>query len=71
MKLPVSLLHIEMVCLIRRLSQERSIYVSPAAPRYYEFQFKDIETVLLRVESDDDICMTVSIQNMSVSYVVM
>jgi predicted DNA-binding protein with PD1-like motif len=72
MKLSVTLVKIEMFCVIHSLSEGRSVYVSPAEPRYYEFQFKDnIETVLLRVDSDDDICMTVSIQNMSVSYVVM
>lgn len=65
------LLKTEMFCVIRRLSEGRSVYVSPAEPRFYEFKFTDdIETVLLRVDSDDDICMTVSIQNMSVSYVV-
>jgi len=65
------LLKIEMLFVICSLSEERSVYVSPAEPRFYEFKFTDgIETVLLRVDSDDDICMTVSIQNMSVSYVV-
>jgi hypothetical protein len=54
------------------LSEERSVCVSPAEPQYYDFKFQeDIETVLLRVDSDDDICMTVSIQNKSVSFVVM
>jgi hypothetical protein len=71
MTLRVMLLKIEIFCVIRSLSEERSVYVSPAEPRFYAFKFTDnIETVLLRVDSDDDICMTVSIQNMSVSYVV-
>jgi len=71
MTLTVMLLKIEMLFVICSLSEERSVYVSPAEPRFYEFKFTDgIETVLLRVDSDDDICMTVSIQNMSVSYVV-
>lgn len=61
-----------MSCIVHRLSKERSVHVSPAEPRYYDFKFQeDIETVLLRVDSDDDICMTVSIQNKSVSSVVM
>jgi hypothetical protein len=61
-----------MFCVIHSLSEERQIYVSPADPQYYAFSFKgDIETVLLRVDSNDDICMTVSIQNRSVSCVVM
>jgi hypothetical protein len=55
---------------IHSLSEERSVYVSPSEPRYYDFQFQaDMETVVLRVDSDDDICMTVSIQNKSVSSV--
>lgn len=71
MTLIVMLLKIEMFCVICSLSEERSVYVSPAEPRFYEFKFTDnVETVLLRVDSDDDICMTVSIQNMSVSCVV-
>ncbi|KDR19041.1 SID1 transmembrane family member 1-like [Zootermopsis nevadensis] len=49
-----------------KLSEERTVYVSPAEPQYYDFKFEDsVETVLLRVDSDDDICMTVSIQNKS------
>jgi len=64
-------LTVMLFCVIRSLSEERSVYVSPAEPRFYAFNFTDnAETVLLRVDSDDDICMTVSIQNMSVSYVV-
>jgi len=64
-------LGVMLFCVICSLSEKRSVYVSPAEPRFYAFKFTDnIETVLLRVDSDDDICMTVSIQNMSVSYVV-
>ncbi|PNF38902.1 SID1 transmembrane family member 1 [Cryptotermes secundus] len=49
-----------------RLSEERHVHVSPADPQFYAFSFPDdVETVLLRVDSDDDICMTVSIQNRS------
>jgi len=65
------LLKFEMFCVIHSLSEERSVYVSPAEPRFYAFNFTNsTDTVLLRVDSDDDICMTVSIQNMSVSYAV-
>jgi hypothetical protein len=61
-----------MFCVVHSLSEDRKIYVSPADPQYYAFSFKDdVETVLLRVDSDDDVCMTVSIQNRSVSCVVM
>lgn len=48
------------------LSEERHVHVSPADPQFYAFIFQDgVETVVLRVDSDDDICMTVSIQNRS------
>jgi hypothetical protein len=61
-----------MFYVVDSLSEERLIHVSPADPQFYAFSFRDnVETVLLRVDSDDDICMTVSIQNKSVSCVVM
>lgn len=61
-----------MFYVVDSLSEERHIHVSPADPQFYAFSFPDdVETVLLRVDSDDDICMTVSIQNRSVSCVVM
>lgn len=64
--LTVSLLVSQEIYFSINLSERRSVYVSPAEPRFYAFKFTDnIETVLLRVDSDDDICMTVSIQNMS------
>jgi hypothetical protein len=57
---------------IDSLSEERQVHVSPADPQFYAFNFQEgVETVVLRVDSDDDICMTVSIQNRSVSCVVM
>lgn len=61
-----------MFYVVDSLSEERHVHVSPADPQFYAFSFpEDVETVLLRVDSDDDICMTVSIQNRSVSCVVM
>jgi len=64
--LNVSLLVSQEIDFSINLSEKRTVYVSPAEPRFYEFKFTDnTETVLLRVDSDDDICMTVSIQNMS------
>nr|CAD7571329.1 unnamed protein product [Timema californicum] len=48
-------------------SDEMTVHVSPAEPRYFSFKFLNDgrDTVLLRVDSPDDLCMTVSIQNIS------
>ncbi|CAG2054208.1 unnamed protein product, partial [Timema podura] len=48
-------------------SDEITVHVSPAEPRYFSFKFLNDgrDTVLLRVDSPDDLCMTVSIQNIS------
>lgn len=46
------------------------IEISPSEPIYYGYIFSkqaDNSSVIVRVESDNDICMTVSIQNTSVS----
>nr|CAD7413898.1 unnamed protein product [Timema poppensis] len=50
-----------------RFSDEMTVHVSPAEPRYFSFKFLNDgrDTVLLRVDSPDDLCMTVSIQNIS------
>lgn len=49
------------------LEERRSITVHPAEPEYFSFKFEPSvpDTVLFRVDSPDDICMTVSIQNNS------
>lgn len=49
---------------------EKTVEISPSEPKYYGYVFsKETEdtSVLVRVESDNDVCMTVSIQNTSVS----
>ncbi|XP_046979593.1 SID1 transmembrane family member 1-like [Schistocerca americana] len=50
-----------------RLSDTRNITVLPAEPQYFAFRFPQSgpDTVLLRVDSDSQVCMMVSIQNMS------
>lgn len=50
---------------------EKIVEISPSEPLYYGYIFpKETEntSVIVRVESDNDICMTVSIQNTSVSF---
>ncbi|XP_074040401.1 sid-1-related C isoform X2 [Leptinotarsa decemlineata] len=57
-------------------SEEYNFTVSPSEPKYFFYNFStnvsqlmiaesNYETVILEVSSDDDICMTVSIQNIS------
>lgn len=50
-----------------RLNQEVKFEVSPSEPVYYYYNFKqNASIVLLHVTSNDDTCMTLSIQNSSV-----
>ncbi|XP_029169765.1 SID1 transmembrane family member 1-like [Nylanderia fulva] len=47
---------------------KRVIEISPSEPIFYGYIFSkqtDISSVIVRVESDNDICMTVSVQNTS------
>lgn len=57
-------------------SEQYNVTISPSEPRYFFYNFKPQEnrsdlynyrTVVLQVNSDDDICMMISIQNISVS----
>ncbi|XP_076277521.1 SID1 transmembrane family member 1 [Lasioglossum baleicum] len=51
-----------------RSDETRSVTISPSGPIYYGYTFpKEIESssVIVHVESESDICMTVSIQNTS------
>ncbi|XP_012280860.1 SID1 transmembrane family member 2 isoform X2 [Orussus abietinus] len=51
-----------------RLDENRTIDVSPAEPVYYGYTFPgqaESSSVVVRVESNSDTCMTVSIQNIS------
>ncbi|KAH0549927.1 SID1 transmembrane family member 1-like [Cotesia glomerata] len=48
------------------LGETREITISPSEPRYYGYSFSDqVESgsVLMKIESDSDTCMTVAIQN--------
>ncbi|XP_066991155.2 SID1 transmembrane family member 1 [Anabrus simplex] len=49
------------------LSENRTVNITPTEPSYYAFEFppEGPDTVLLRVDSPDKLCMTVSIQNIS------
>ena len=50
-----------------RLNHNYSIEVTPSEPKYYQFTFPDyVNNVLLVLQSDDLICMTVAIHNLSV-----
>lgn len=52
--------------------EKRTIEISPSQPIYYGYIFPgqvESSSVVVHVESDSDICMTVSIQNTSVSSV--
>ncbi|KAJ8935542.1 hypothetical protein NQ314_012746 [Rhamnusium bicolor] len=42
-----------------------SLSVSPSEPRYvfYNFQHNSSDTVVIEVDSEDDICLTVSVQD--------
>lgn len=50
--------------------EERVVEISPSQPIYYGYTFPrqtESSSVIIRVNSDSDICMTVSIQNTTVS----
>ncbi|XP_063979425.1 SID1 transmembrane family member 2-like [Diachasmimorpha longicaudata] len=51
-----------------RSGESRTLKLSPSEPRYYAYNFSnqaDSSSVLVKIESDSDTCMTVSIQNPS------
>lgn len=45
-----------------------SITISPSQPQYvyYKFTENDTDTVLIEIDSEDDVCLTVSVQDSSV-----
>lgn len=64
-------------------SKEYNLTISPSEPRYVFYNFSidnsslhkddssnNYHTVILEVFSEDDVCMTVSIQNVSVSVII-
>lgn len=49
------------------MDQNYTVVLSASEPTYYQFLFPgEVTNVLLTVTSDDDICMSVSIQNLTV-----
>lgn len=48
---------------------EYSVIVSPSQPRYvyYKFTESDSDSIIIEVDSEDDVCLTVSVQDSSVS----
>lgn len=50
--------------------ENKTVEISPSQPIYYGYTFSgqvESSSVIVHVKSDSDICMTVSIQNISVS----
>ncbi|KZS13123.1 Uncharacterized protein APZ42_021876 [Daphnia magna] len=48
------------------LNENHTVALTASEPKYYRFRFpEDIENVLLTVMSDDNYCMSVSVQNLS------
>ncbi|KAK2709428.1 hypothetical protein QYM36_013181, partial [Artemia franciscana] len=48
------------------LDEERNIIVSPSEPEFYQYVFdENVTAVLVNVTSPDDLCMTVSVQNLT------
>lgn len=60
-------LELEKDFVVSGVNQDRNLAVSPSEPRFYEFNWTPVslDTVILRVDSDDNVCMVVSIQNIS------
>ena len=58
---------------LQRLEDNYTADISPPSPRFFQFVFPKTTSkyVLLEVFSEDTVCMTVSVQNMSVSIVIM
>lgn len=51
------------------IGDPRNVTISPAEPIYYNYNFNDedkVSSVLVQVDSDSEICMTMSIQNTTV-----
>jgi len=48
------------------MNETTKFEVTPSAPRYFQFTFPDhIDTAIIEMRSPDDICMTMSVQNIS------
>ncbi|XP_034247853.1 SID1 transmembrane family member 1-like [Thrips palmi] len=60
-------LELENDFVVSGVNDGRNLTVSPSEPTFYEFNWapQSLDTVILRVDSDDNVCMVVSIQNIS------
>lgn len=54
-----------------KLNQKYSLSVSPSEPRYVFYKFDDdtSDTVVIQVDSEDEICLTVSVQDSKVRFI--
>lgn len=51
------------------LDENHTVTLSASEPKYYKFLFPEgVTNVLLTVTSDDDSCMSVSVQNLTVMF---
>lgn len=50
------------------IGRQNSVIISPSQPHYvyYKFGKNDSDTILVEIESNDDVCLTVSVQNSEV-----
>ena len=50
-----------------RLEFLHTFHVGPSSPMYYQYTFDEgVDSVLIKVESPDEICMIVSVQDVQV-----
>lgn len=42
--------------------------ISPATPEYFMYKFGNEDSVLIKIESPDDLCMKVSVQDIKVFF---
>lgn len=51
--------------------ENNSLTISPSQPQYvyYKFTDSDTDSVIIEIDSADDVCLTVSIQDSSVSFI--
>ena len=55
--------------LVIGLDENITIDLSASEPRYYKFEFPEgVSTVLLTVSSMDEVCTSVSVQNVTVRF---
>lgn len=66
--LDVSIVATEQTEFYVELEKNYSVTISPSQPQYvyYKFAEEDSDTVLVEIDSEDDVCLTVSIQDSGV-----